>query len=86
MSSDKALRRVQPRTVEEARNAVVASRERMSDTLDAIENRLVTKKQEITDRMDVMRPVKKQVRSRPWPALALAFGVGFLFWKLRDKT
>lgn len=55
----------------------------MSDTLGEIEHRLLAKKQEITDRMDVMRPIKKRVRARPWPALAVAFGVGVLLWKLR---
>ena len=77
------MRFQEPETVDEARRAVEWQRARLSDTLDAIEDRLVTKKQEIADRMDVMRPVKKQVRARPWPALAVAFGVGVLLWKLR---
>ena len=72
-----------PQTVEEARRAVEASRGRMADTLEAIEDRLVSKKQQIENRMDVMRPVKDRVRARPWPALAVAFGVGVLLWRLR---
>ena len=75
----------EPRTVEEARRAVEESRERMADTLDAIEYRLVSKKQEIEDRMDVMRPVKRQVRKRPWPALAVAFGVGVALWSFKNR-
>jgi hypothetical protein len=83
MSHHGSLRRAEPRTVEEARRAVQASRARMSDTLDEIEQRLVSKKQQIENRMDVLRPIKKRVRARPWPALAVAFGVGVLLWKMR---
>jgi ElaB/YqjD/DUF883 family membrane-anchored ribosome-binding protein len=83
MAERVAIQRAEPRTVEEARQAVEDSRERMSNTLDAIEGRLVAKKQQLSDRMDVMRPVKQRVRSRPWPAIAVAFGVGVLIWKLR---
>lgn len=83
MAERVAIQRAEPRTVQEARRAVEESRERMSDTLDAIEGRLVAKKQQLSDRMDVMRPVKQRVRSRPWPAVAVAFGVGVLLWKLR---
>ena len=85
MAQPSSLTRAEPRTVEEARRAVEQSRERMSDTLDAIEGRLVAKKQELTDRMDVMRPVKQRVRARPWPAIAIAFGIGVLLWKLRGS-
>lgn len=83
MAERASLTRAEPRTVEEARVAVEQSRARMSDTLDAIEGKIVAKRQEITDRMDIMRPVKQRVRKRPWPALALAFGIGVVIWKLR---
>jgi len=85
MAERVAIQRAEPRTVEEARLAVEESRERMSNTLDAIEGRLVAKKQQLSDRMDVMRPVKQRVRSRPWQAVAVALGVGVLIWKLRHK-
>ena len=83
MVQQTTLVRAEPRTVEEARRAVEQTRARMSDTLDAIEGRLIAKKDAISQRMDVMRPVKQRVRSRPWPALAVAFGVGMLLWKFR---
>ena len=79
------MARTEPQTLEEARRAVQLSRERMSDTLDQLEQRLVSKKEQIENRIDVMRPVKKQVRARPWPALAVAFGVGMVLWKMKDK-
>jgi ElaB/YqjD/DUF883 family membrane-anchored ribosome-binding protein len=69
---------MEPRTVEEARRAVEQSRERMSDTLNALEYQLATKKDELEAKVDVLRPVKKRVRKRPLVALAVAFGVGVL--------
>lgn len=83
MATQRSLTRAEPQNVEEARRAVMESRDRMSDTLDAIEHRLVSKKQEWTDRMDVVRTMKRRIRTRPWPALAAALGAGVLLWKLR---
>ena len=73
----------EPRTVEEARRAVVESRERLSDTLGNIEQSLTVKKQELEAKVDVLRPVKKRVRSRPLAALAVALGVGILLGRMR---
>ena len=73
----------EPRTVEEARRAVVESRERLSDTLGNIEHSLTAKKQELEAKVDVLRPVKKRVRSRPLVALAVALGVGILLGRRR---
>ena len=64
--------------MEEARRAVEQSRERMSDTLNALESQLTTRKQELEAKVDVLRPVKTRVRKRPLVALAVAFGVGVL--------
>jgi ElaB/YqjD/DUF883 family membrane-anchored ribosome-binding protein len=85
MAQHISVQRLELRTVEEAQRAVEESRERMSDTLDAIESRLVAKKQELSDRMDVMRPVKQRVRSHPWQAVAVAVGLGLVLSKLREK-
>ncbi len=80
---DGISRRPESQSVRDARRAIEESRARMADTLNAIEHRIVSKKDEIEQKMDVMRPVKRQVRARPWPALAVAFGVGVMLWKLR---
>lgn len=85
MHQQRSLVRAEPRTVAEARRAVEDSRARMSNTLDEIEERLVSKKQQISARMDVMRPVKTRIRSRPFMTMALALGAGVLLWKLRHK-
>ena len=74
---------MQPRTLEEARRAVAESRERLSGTIEQIETSLVTKKDELEAKVDVLRPVKKRVRSRPLAALVVAFGVGVLLSRRR---
>lgn len=76
---------MEPRTVEEARRAVEQSRERMSHTLNALEHQLTTKKEELEAKVDVLRPVKKRVRKRPLIALAVAFGVGVLLSKRKQR-
>jgi hypothetical protein len=67
-----------PRTVDEARDAVERSRQRISSTLDALEDRIVEKKHEIQERVDVLRPVRAQIAERPFTAVAVAVGVGAL--------
>jgi ElaB/YqjD/DUF883 family membrane-anchored ribosome-binding protein len=74
---------MEPRTLDEARRAVEASRERISDTLNALELQLNNKKQELEAKVDVLRPVKRRVRARPLVALAIAFGVGVLLSRRR---
>lgn len=74
---------MEPRNLEEARQAVAESRERLSGTLDDIGYSLTVKKQEIEARVDVLRPVKRRVRSRPLAAVAVALGVGLLIGRFR---
>lgn len=71
-----------PRTVDEARYAVERSRERISSTLDQLEDRIVEKKHELQDRVDVLRPVRVQIIERPFTAIAVAAGVGALLGSL----
>src|SRR5688572_13248542 len=73
---------VEPQTVDQARDAVERSRERISRTLDRLEDRIVEKKHELQDKADVFRPVKTQVRSRPLTAVAVAVGLGALLGSL----
>ena len=68
----------EPRTVDEARDAVERSRQRIASTLDALEDRIVEKKHELQQKADVLRPVREQVVQRPFTAVALAVGVGAL--------
>jgi ElaB/YqjD/DUF883 family membrane-anchored ribosome-binding protein len=73
---------VEPQTVDQARDAVERSRERISRTLDRLEDRIVDKKHELQDKADVFRPVKTQVRQRPLTAIAVAVGIGALLGSL----
>lgn len=65
-----------PQTVDEARDAVIRSRQRISSTLDELEGRIVDTKHEIRERVDVLRPIREQIVQRPWVAVAVAAGVG----------
>src|SRR5690606_7129622 len=57
-----------------ARAEIAATRARMSDTIDEIEDVLLRKKEEIRDRLDVMDPVREQ----PLRSLAMVFGAALL--------
>lgn len=71
-----------PQTVEEAREAVERSRQRISSTLDALEDRIVEKKHELKEKADVLRPVRDQITARPFTAVAVGVGVGALLGSL----
>ncbi|HEU0014014.1 MAG TPA: hypothetical protein VFQ45_10040 [Longimicrobium sp.] len=68
-----------------ARAQIEATRARMSGTIEEIEARLAAKKQELlqkkeelTGRLDVMRPVREKVRDNSWAALGGVFAAGLL--------
>jgi len=67
-----------PRDVAEARAAVEMSRARISATIDELEERIVDKKEELRDRLDVVRPVRALVAAAPLVALGIAAGTGLL--------
>lgn len=74
---------MQPNTIPEARRAIEGTRGRISETLDAIELRIQEKRDDLRDRLDVLRPVRRRIRSHVWPSLGIAFGGGLLFGLLR---
>lgn len=82
MSSSTEGDAVSPRTVDEARDAVERSRQRISSTLDTLEDRIVEKKHELQDRADVLRPVRERIAHRPFVFVAAAIGVGALLGSL----
>ena len=55
----------QPGSVEEARRAVEQTRTRISDTLDALEQRLGDRTRALKNRADILRPARMQIRQRP---------------------
>ena len=68
----------EPRSTAEARRLVEESRGRISATLDAIEDRLDAKKEELKEKANVLRPIREQVRRHHWRSLGIAFGAGLL--------
>jgi ElaB/YqjD/DUF883 family membrane-anchored ribosome-binding protein len=74
-----------PQTVDEARDAVQRSRQRISSTLDALEERIVEKKHEIQDRADVMRPVREQIAGRPFTAVFAGLALGAFLGSLGGR-
>lgn len=67
-----------PQSVAEARLVVEASRQRISATLDELEDRFIDRKQQLRRRLDVVRPVRRFVGRRPLAGVALAAGAGLL--------
>jgi ElaB/YqjD/DUF883 family membrane-anchored ribosome-binding protein len=67
-----------PRTVDEARDAVERSRQRISSTLDQLEGRIVDKKHELQEKADVLRPLRERIIEHPFTAVAVGAGVGML--------
>jgi ElaB/YqjD/DUF883 family membrane-anchored ribosome-binding protein len=72
-------------SVGEAQAAVDHSRERLSETLDVIEDRIVETKSALRDRIDVLRPVRERVREHPWLAVAAASGIGLVLGKVLGR-
>lgn len=68
----------EPRSVDDARDAIADTRERISATLDAIEARIDDTRAEIRRRADVLRPVRERIVADPWKALAIGAGAGLL--------
>jgi ElaB/YqjD/DUF883 family membrane-anchored ribosome-binding protein len=74
--------RPSPQTVEEAREAVDLSRQRISTTLDALEARIVHGKHTLREKLDVRLQFREQVQRRPLAVVAVAAGLGMLLGSL----
>ncbi|HEX7051515.1 MAG TPA: DUF3618 domain-containing protein [Longimicrobiales bacterium] len=74
---DEATERA-PTSTTEARREIERTRGRISTTLDALEERVDSTRNEIRERLDVLRPVRRQVREHHWASLGIAFGTGVL--------
>lgn len=67
-----------PRSVAEARRVVESQRERISATIDELEEKLVEKRAALRDRLDVARPVREFTAAKPLLAVGIAAGAGLL--------
>ncbi len=72
-------RGTEPRSVDEAREQLHATRQRLSRNLDAIEARLRGTAEDIRERLDVLEPARERIRAEVWTSLALAFGAGLAY-------
>ncbi len=70
--------RREPETTEDARRAIEATRGRISATLDEIEGRIGEAREKITARVNVVRPVRNQLREHPLAGVGIAFGAGLV--------
>ncbi len=69
----------QPRSVDEARRDLDATRRRISADLDVIEARLRGAAGDIRTRLDLLEPARTRIRADVWTALAVAFGAGLAY-------
>ncbi len=69
----------EPRSVEDARRDLDATRQRMSRDLDAIEARLRGAAGDMRERLDLLEPARTRIRADLWTALAVAFGAGLAY-------
>lgn len=65
------------------RQEIERTRQRMSFTLDSIEDRLVRRKQEIWASA-TFQDVRRTIASEPWRSMAIAFAVGYIVAAIRD--
>jgi ElaB/YqjD/DUF883 family membrane-anchored ribosome-binding protein len=72
-----------PSDPEEMRLEIERTRERMSYTLDAIEDRIVQQKRELWAKA-TLQGFRHAVSRDPWRPLAIAFVVGYVVAAIRD--
>ncbi|MEO5511597.1 MAG: hypothetical protein ABIV28_06155 [Longimicrobiales bacterium] len=70
--------RTGPISLAEARRAVEHSRDRISATLNELEDRIIDTKESIKRKADVVRPAREAIRRTPLIALGVAVAVGLL--------
>ncbi len=69
-----------------ARREIEATRARMSDTIDSIEEVLLRKKERLQERMDFMAPVRQRVDERPLLIFGGVFAAGLLLGYLTGES
>ncbi len=69
----------EPRSVDDARRDLDATRQRISQDLDVIEARLRGAAGDMRARLDLLEPARTRIRADVWTALAVAFGAGLAY-------
>lgn len=65
------------------REEIERTRERMSYTLDSIEEKLVRQKRELWAKA-TFQGVRRTIAREPWRSMAIAFAVGYIVAAIRD--
>lgn len=79
-----------PTTPAEMRREIDRTRARMSDTLDALEARLIHEKAALARRKDAvwstvtLQGVRERLSREPWRSMAIAFAAGYIIAAIRD--
>jgi ElaB/YqjD/DUF883 family membrane-anchored ribosome-binding protein len=66
----------EPHSIEEARDALAATRQRISQDLDSIEARLRGTAEGLRERLDPLEPARTRIRADVWASLGIAFAAG----------
>jgi ElaB/YqjD/DUF883 family membrane-anchored ribosome-binding protein len=72
-----------PSSPDEMQQEIERTRQRMSHTLDLIEDRLVRQKEDLWAKA-TMQGFRRRISSEPWRSLAIAFAVGYIVAAIRD--
>lgn len=67
----------------ELRREIDRTRDRMSDTLDAIEDRLIEQKEAIWAKA-TLQGFRRTISTEPWRSMAIAFAAGYIIAAIRD--
>jgi hypothetical protein len=71
-----------PSDPDEMRQEIDRTRQRISFTLDSIEDQLVRRKQEVWAKA-TFQPVRRAIAREPWRSMAIAFAVGYIVAAIR---
>ena len=72
-----------PEGADALREDIERTRDRMSETLDRIENRIVRRRDEVWSKA-TLRGARAAIASEPWRSLLIAFAAGYVLAAMRD--
>src|SRR5690606_41116460 len=75
----------EPRSLAEARSAIEHTRDRLSGTLDALDDRMQRARRRIRAKAEAVSRAADPLRRRPLAGMAIAFGVGVFLGRMRRR-
>lgn len=88
--TERARTNGRPSSPEEMRREIDRTRARMSDTLDALEARILHEKEALARKKEsfvstvTLRGVRRTLAREPWRSMAIAFAAGYIIAAIRD--